>query len=243
MRRCFDARLLFICAALCAAQPSARAQHSGSSGATQDPTELTTQAARAARASLAGTDVETEILVRPTPLDARLQLAACSAPLATRVAPIRAGMTRTLVRVSCEPQQWSVNVSVDVAVRETVLVARVPIARGTALSATDFSSERREIPGITSRAVRSGAEFAHLIARRPLAPGELLTVDATTPAIIVKRGQPVTLLATANGIAIQAPGKALADASLAGRVRVQNLSSLRTIEGVVESADTVRVGP
>jgi flagellar basal body P-ring formation protein FlgA len=146
------------------------------------------------------------------------------------------------VRVSCEPEQWSVNISVDIAVRQTVLVARVPIARGAALSVTDFISEQREVPGISSRWIRSSTELSHRVARRPLTPGELLTSDATAPAIIVKRGQAVTLLASANGIAIQAPGKALADASLAGRVRVQNLSSLKTIEGVVESADTVRVG-
>jgi flagella basal body P-ring formation protein FlgA len=34
----------------------------------------------------------------------------------------------------------------------------------------------------------------------------------------------------------------MADAPLQGRIRVQNANSLRIVEGIVESADTVRVG-
>jgi flagella basal body P-ring formation protein FlgA len=40
---------------------------------------------------------------------------------------------------------------------------------------------------------------------------------------------------------IRASGRALMDAPAGARIQVQNLSSLTVVEGVVESADVVRV--
>ena len=50
-------------------------------------------------------------------------------------------------------------------------------------------------------------------------------------------------MASAGGIEVRAPGRALADASASQRLRVQNLASLKVIEGVAESDAVVRVTP
>jgi flagella basal body P-ring formation protein FlgA len=59
--------------------------------------------------------------------------------------------------------------------------------------------------------------------------------------ILIKRGQRVTLIATAGGLEVRALGEALMDATPDGRIRVLNLVSRRPVEGQVESADRVRV--
>lgn len=51
------------------------------------------------------------------------------------------------------------------------------------------------------------------------------------------------LTAALAGIEVRAPGKALADATADQRVRVQNLHSLKVIEGIAESPGVVRVSP
>jgi flagella basal body P-ring formation protein FlgA len=58
---------------------------------------------------------------------------------------------------------------------------------------------------------------------------------------VVHRGQQVTLVAGGADIEIRAIGRALMDAPAGARVQVQNLSSMTVVEGVVESADVVRV--
>jgi flagella basal body P-ring formation protein FlgA len=50
-------------------------------------------------------------------------------------------------------------------------------------------------------------------------------------------------MSATGGIEVRAPGRALADASASQRVRVQNLASLKVIEGVAESDAVVRVTP
>ena len=62
-------------------------------------------------------------------------------------------------------------------------------------------------------------------------------------ALLIHRGQNVTLAAKASGIEVRAPGLALADASAHQRVRVQNLNSLKIVEGVADTDGVVRVTP
>ncbi len=62
------------------------------------------------------------------------------------------------------------------------------------------------------------------------------------PDVLVRRGQQVTLIAANGGVQIRAQGQALTEGAAADRVRVQNVSSLKVVEGVVESDGVVRVG-
>jgi len=61
------------------------------------------------------------------------------------------------------------------------------------------------------------------------------------PDLIVRRGQEVTLLSAADTIEVRASGRAMSDGAAGSRIQVQNLGSQRVVEGVIESADLVRV--
>ncbi|HTV80759.1 MAG TPA: flagellar basal body P-ring formation chaperone FlgA, partial [Steroidobacteraceae bacterium] len=76
---------------------------------------------------------------------------------------------------------------------------------------------------------------------RPLAVGTALTVEMFDADTVIHRGQQVTLVASGGAIEIRAAGRALGDAPAGARIQVQNLSSMTVVEGVVESADVVRV--
>ena len=85
-----------------------------------------------------------------------------------------------------------------------------------------------------------GAGVVHPNGQRALA-GVTLSADMFSADLIVHRGQEVTLLSQGGAIEVRASGKAMADAAAGARVQVQNMSSMRIVEGVVESADVVRV--
>jgi flagella basal body P-ring formation protein FlgA len=68
-----------------------------------------------------------------------------------------------------------------------------------------------------------------------------VTAEALTAALLIHRGQDVTLYASAGGFEVRAPGRALSDATPRQRLRVQNLESLKVVEGVAESDGVVRV--
>jgi flagellar basal body P-ring formation protein FlgA len=177
-------------------------------------------------------------------LDPRLRLPACQAPLETHAAAPRDTQARALVRVSCTSGgPWSLNVPVAIRRELTIFVLRRSLARGEALLAADVTAQKRVVPGLASSFITRIEDLGGRLARRPLAEGTALTVDALSPALLIHRGQDVTLAANAGGIEVRAPGRALADASARQRLRVQNLNSLKVVEGIAESTGVVRVSP
>jgi flagellar basal body P-ring formation protein FlgA len=223
-------------AALCGFAAHAAAQDAGM----QSLASVRQAAERALRREL-GTTV-TGLQLNAVPLDARLRLPACGAALETQTQAPRANQIRMLVRVACtQGPAWTVNVPVEVHREIEVLVLRRAIARGETPGAGDVVVQKRVIAGLASPFVARIEDLKGRPARRPLPQGTAVTADALTEALLIHRGQDVTLLAAAGGILIRAPGRALADASANQRLRVQNLESLKIVEGVAESDSVVRV--
>lgn len=182
------------------------------------------------------------IQLKAAALDARLRLAACPAQLETFAQPPRGNQARGLVRVSCGTT-WSLNVPVEIRRELDVLVLKRPVARGEILGAADVVAQKRVIASLSSPYVGRVAELSGRPTRRPLPEGTPVTAEALSAALLIKRGQTVTLLASTGGIEIRASGRALADAGASQRLRVQNLDSLKVVEGTAESDSVVRVSP
>ena len=177
-------------------------------------------------------------------LDSRLRLAACAHPLKVGLpagATFRARMT---LAVSCAgASSWTVYVPVSIETQSSVLVLRHAAGRGMRLTAQDVEVQTRLVSGPGDDYLTDIAELDGRTLKRPLGAGAALTADAMAADALIKRGQQVTLLAAAGGMEVRARGVAMTDAPAAGRVKAQNLSSGRIVEGVVETSDVIRITP
>ncbi len=177
-------------------------------------------------------------------LDSRLRLAACGQPLKSALptgATFRARMT---VAVACSgPTTWTVYVPVSIETQTSVLVLRHAAGRGARLTAEDVEVQTRTVTGAGDDYLPEPAELTGRTLKRPLGAGAAVTADALVADSLIKRGQQVTLLAAAGGMEVRARGVAMNDAPAAGRIKAQNLSSGRIVEGFVESADVIRITP
>jgi flagella basal body P-ring formation protein FlgA len=184
------------------------------------------------------------VVLAAADLDARLRLPACEAPLTASTAMPRGMQTRVVVRVACKGNaSWSINVPVEIHRTMDVLVLRRAVGRGETIGAGDVNVQSRVLPGLSSPYVSKVADLAGRLTRRPISEGAAVTADSLAAALLIHRGQNVTLAARASGLEVRAPGLALADASAHQRVRVQNLNSLKIVEGLVDSDGVVRVNP
>lgn len=181
------------------------------------------------------------VVLEAAALDPRLALPACGAALDTFVPELRANQARLLVRVGCAAPAWTINIPVEMRRTHDVLVLKRAVGRGQAIQAADVDIQKRELPGLGSPYVASIEELGNRVTRRPIPAGTALPADALSAALLIKRGQAVTLAAVSNGLEVRAPGLALADAAANGRVRVQNLNSLKVVEGVADTDGVVRV--
>jgi flagellar basal body P-ring formation protein FlgA len=184
-----------------------------------------------------------ESLVTVGQLDSRLRLAHC--PSKDLSASLPAGMNvqaRSTVAVACMGSvRWTVYVPVTVESKISVLVLTHAVNRDARLTTADVTIDTRRTAGPGNAYLTSPTELGGRTVRRPLPAGTILSIDMFTPDLIVHRGQAVTLVSSGDAIEVRATGKAMVDGAAGARIQVQNLSSLRVVEGVVETADLVRI--
>jgi flagellar basal body P-ring formation protein FlgA len=176
-------------------------------------------------------------------LDERLRLNECAAPLEAFSQNSGGTSGRVTVGVRCSsPQTWTLYVPVSVEVEVAVLVLRRPLARRARVTMADVEPQTRLLPGSGTQFISDIANLQGHRLKRSLPVGTALTVDMLTPDLLVRRGQQVTVIAASGPVEIRAQGLALNDGAASDRVRVQNVTSLKIVEGVVESESVVRVG-
>lgn len=175
-------------------------------------------------------------------LDPRLRLIRCTGGMRGQL-PLGATLqARSMVAISCKgPVRWTVYVPVTVESRISVLVLKHPVARDARLTIEDVAIESRKVTGLSTAFLTNVTDLQSRSAERPLSMGTTLTVDMLKPDMVIRHGQDVTLIASAGGIEVRAAGRALADAAAGTRLKAQNLSSLKVVEGVAEGPDLVRV--
>lgn len=176
-------------------------------------------------------------------LDSRLRLDECASPLEAFSQGTGMNTGRMTIGVRCpSATPWTIYVPVTVEVEVSVLVLRRPLARRSPVALTDVEPQVRRMPGRASLFVSDAASLQGHRLKRSLPVGTALTVEMLQPNVLVRRGQQVTLIAANSGVQIRAQGQALTEGAADERVRVQNVSSLKVVEGVVESDGVVRVG-
>ena len=114
-----------------------------------------------------------------------------------------------------------------------------PVARGERIAAGDFMLEHET--AVAARGALAPAAVAGMEAARNLSAGSIVRQGDLVRARLVRRGQPVTVRIVSGPLVITAGGRALADAAMGEPARVFVDSTSRTLDGVVESAGTVRI--
>jgi flagella basal body P-ring formation protein FlgA len=176
-------------------------------------------------------------------LDPRLRLAPCASPLEAFVPSNTIAGPRVTAGVRCKaPAEWTVYIPVTIETEAPVLVLKHGAARGAQLGVSDVELQTRRVPGVGSRYVSKTASLEGRRLKRSLPAGNALTTDVLVQEVVVRRGQKVILLADNGNFQIRATGMALSDGAPEQRIRVQNESSARIVEGVVVSSEVVRVG-
>lgn len=173
-------------------------------------------------------------------LDPRLRLPRCSQPLeAFAVAGDRL-RGNTSVGVQC-PGGWRLYVPVKVETLRNVLALKHSLQRGTTLADDDLEHVLVDTGRLVSGYYTEPSSIVGNTLKRSAAGGTILTNVLVAEPPTILRGQRVTLISSATGIAVRAPGEALGDARTGGRLRVRNLSSGKIVEGIARGSAQVEV--
>jgi len=176
------------------------------------------------------------------PLQRSLRLARCTIPLQAQIA---AGMRipgRLLVELRCAgAAPWHLFVPVRVVGSANVIVAAHALVAGNVLAAADLRVERRDLTELPSGYLDNPETAIGLTAARGISTGAILTNQILLGTKAVQRGQLVTLIAQVGGMSVRMAGRALSDGFVNQRIKVENLSSGKTVEGIARSEQIVEI--
>ena len=177
-----------------------------------------------------------------TPVNRAQRLPRCAGSVESTVAPGVQVSGRVLIELRCTVgAQWHLYVPVRVIGTTPVVVTTHAIIAGNPLTRTDLVLEQRDISGLPPGYLNSLDIALGLTASRAVAGGAVLTNQELLGARAVQRGQAVTLIASNGDISVRMSGRALSDGFVNQRVRVENLSSGRIVEGIARSEQVVEI--
>jgi flagella basal body P-ring formation protein FlgA len=176
------------------------------------------------------------------PLEPRLELDRCRQPVRAALTTARHMQDRATIELKCQDlKPWHIYVQVRIVGTSPVVLAAHAIVAGSLLKTSDFRVEQRDLSQLPPGFLDDPAIAEGLTASRPISEGAVITNQQVLAAKAVQRGQAVTLLADAGGISVRMAGKALSDGLINQRVKVQNLSSGKIVEGIARSEQIVQI--
>jgi flagella basal body P-ring formation protein FlgA len=176
------------------------------------------------------------------PIEAHSNAERCMRPMHPFVPSGQHMKDRITIELRCEdPKPWHLYVPVRIVSTSPVAVAVHAIIAGTVIKVDDLKVEERDVSELPLGFLDDPAVAVGLTASRPISGGAYLTNQQLVAPKAVQRGQSVTLLADAGGISVRMAGKALSDGLINQRVRVQNLSSGKIVEGIARSQEVVEI--
>jgi len=172
----------------------------------------------------------------------RVQMPRCSEPLNGFLRRGTKISSRTVVGVRCEGgSPWKMYIAVDVMVRESVLIAARTLPSGHVVTAEDVRAEERDVSSMIGGYLSSPEELVGQRLKHQLIAGRVITPSMLQADLMIRRGQSVTIRVRSDSLNIRMSGKALTDGAANQRIKVENLTSRRIVEGLVRSPEHVEV--
>ena len=122
-----------------------------------------------------------------------------------------------------------------------VAVAAKDIARGEPLSGSAVAFQKKPLSSMRGGLFPNPADLEGYVARTTIAAGEIVTRDKTTPRVLVKRNQTVTVEARAGTLCIRNRAKALSDGCAGDVIACLNVQSKEGFQGTVRKDGIVEV--
>jgi len=134
----------------------------------------------------------------------------------------------------------TINLSVNLSGTYKVLIAKKNINRHEKVSLEDFVEKKLVMDGVRELSITPEI-LVNARSRRSIRKGEIITSDELEPIPQIISGSIVTIIAQIHGVTVSAIGKALEDGYAGQAVRVINLRSKKSLEGIVSSENRVEV--
>lgn len=177
-----------------------------------------------------------------TPLDPRLQLAACEAPLQSRFISEPMAAQRATILVECEGQRpWRLYLNADIEISAKAWVAARPLNRGQRFTADTVRQEDVIINRLRKAPFFELKDLLGLSLLRPIAEGTVISADLVRVPDTISKGDAVVITARSAVMSVVSRGTAIDDGQLGEQIPVRNDRSQKTIRAIITGPGQVEI--
>ncbi|CAM3720520.1 flagellar basal body P-ring formation chaperone FlgA [Parendozoicomonas haliclonae] len=147
---------------------------------------------------------------------------------------------RQRLKITCDGfRRWSVYVNGEIALKAPVLVMKTTLSAGDVVQRSDVSRQVRDITALRQGYLTRMDYLEGRTLRRRANSGDVLAPGMFEKAVVVRKGDRVSLMAGHAGLKVMVPGTLLEDGAVGDSVRIKNISSGKTLVGRVLNSTTV----
>ncbi len=181
-----------------------------------------------------------EVTVTVGALDARMNLAACTAPQAFQQPGARA-FGKTTVGVRCTaPTPWTVYIQAQVSVLAEYVAAVTPLASGQAIDASQLVMVKGDLGSLPNGVLTDMAQAIGKTSAMSIAAGAPLRSDILKSRPVVQQGQAVRVVSGGRGFKVSTEARAIGNAA-EGQVVQARTQGGAIISGVARAGGLVEV--
>ncbi|MEI6306600.1 MAG: flagellar basal body P-ring formation chaperone FlgA [Deltaproteobacteria bacterium] len=136
----------------------------------------------------------------------------------------------------------NISMRVEVEAIADMVVTLRQLDHGTIISSSDVAIQKRDIATVSGKFTGNIADVVGKVTRTTFKANSVVRADQVEKVPLVKSGQMVTILAENAVMKISVAGKARSSGAEGDLIMVQNLNSLKEIQGRVLNSSTVQVG-
>lgn len=187
-------------------------------------------------------ELEQNIEIQVSNLDARLKLNKCDIPIDARIASPNTYANNITVKLSCNSaQRWSIYVPAAINQYAIVAVAAHSLARGHIVTESDLEFARMNIRSSGAGLIKDPDRIIGKQLKRSLQTGNPLRLSHLKLPHVVKKGQKVSLQVKHKSLSVVANGMAMDNGEVGQQIKVQNANSKRIVDAVVVAPGVVEV--
>ncbi len=136
-----------------------------------------------------------------------------------------------------------VRVRAYVTARDRVVRTKRPLYRGTVIRSTDVYTAMMDVRRIPKGAISDPKSVTGMVLKRSLPADTTLTEAVAREKPLIRKGQRITIMYETPSLRVTAPGVAREDGYPEREISVMNLTSRKTITGIVDGRGVVSVRP
>ncbi len=185
---------------------------------------------------------EDGVMINVYPLDSRIFLKRCQAPLSIDYQRNRRRSGKVVTEVRCTGENpWRVYVSAKVYQVKKVAVATTTLMEGERIEPSHISYEARDLSRLRHGYFEDIAQLEGYLAKKMIQADTVLTPRLVYVPNLINKGDRVSILIRSGPLRVQMKGVAMENGHRDSRIRVKNSSSGKVVEGLVTAPAQVVV--